>query len=335
MSTYQLCVLNYLKTFMDFLKILICTFFQTDSNLLIFHDVSVKGVFFEYKDNNILIVKMSIYNTVNHSNIHFTYFTNDAMAENSIGLGKRWEPHMTNFVQKMKDIFDIKNVIDVGANFGYNSIYFSKILGDDGKVFAFEPQLQNYELLVQNVKQNDITNIVCYNNACSHVNGEVELPLFELPLQEPTNMGDITPNYKYYKATKSYTTVKSVRLDNLNFPKIDLIKIDVQGWEINVIDGLQEILLKDKPVLIVEFEHFQLAKNDKTCQELADIIRNYGYYIYYLDYEYPSDHVCVHQDFLKEFDANFQDYISQHNEYNSINFNILHNVNKKIKIPFF
>ena len=84
--------------------------------------------------------------------------------------------------------------------------------------------------------------------------------------------------------------------------------------------------------MIVEFEHFQLVKNGKTFMDLADLIRKYGYYIYYLEYEYPSDHVCVHQDMLGEFNEKFRDMITDHHELNNINYNITFGIDKKIKI---
>jgi FkbM family methyltransferase len=277
---------------------------------------------------------MTIYNTVSYNGLQFTYFINDCLAQNSIGNSKSWEPHMTGFVEKMKEYFNIKNIIDVGANFGYNSLFFSKTVGSEGQIYSFEPQSQNYELLVQNINNNNITNIHAFNYACSDTETEVEIPVFALPLMSVTNMGDITPNFKQYSNVLGYSNVKSIRIDSMKLPKIDLIKIDVQGWETNVINGLHEILLRDKPTLIVEFEHFQLNKTGKTCSDLAQLIRNYGYYIYFLDFEYPSDHVCVHKDHLTEFNNKFQSHIFSHTDFNEINYNISLGIDKKIVISY-
>jgi hypothetical protein len=108
-----------------------------------------------------------------------------------------------------------------------------------------------------------------------------------------TNMGDFTPNQTF---GFNYTSVKTVLIDNMGFPQIDFIKIDVQGWEKKVLSGAINTLRNYKPVLIVEFENFQLEKTKTTCGELFQFIRDNNYHIFYLDYEYPSDHVCVHND---------------------------------------
>jgi hypothetical protein len=120
-------------------------------------------------------------------------------------------------------------------------------------------------------------------------------------------------------------------LDEYNFPcKIDLIKLDVQGWEKKVLSGAINLLKTHKPVLIVEFEYFQLSKTNTTCKELFDFIRAQDYYIFYLDYEYPSDHVCVHKDNLEDFRVKFKDHILPNTENNSVNNNLIYGVNEKI-----
>ena len=56
----------------------------------------------------------------------FKYFINDCMASNSIGLNKEWEPHITKFTQLYNSLYNIKNIIDIGANFGYHTLLFSR-----------------------------------------------------------------------------------------------------------------------------------------------------------------------------------------------------------------
>jgi FkbM family methyltransferase len=90
----------------------------------------------------------------------------------------------------MKKIF-----FDVGANFGYHSILFSKEVS--GKVFAFEPQIQNYNLLQKNLEQNNITNVVTYNLGCGDENCDIKMPVIEDSVNW-INMGDFTPNWSIY-----------------------------------------------------------------------------------------------------------------------------------------
>lgn len=269
---------------------------------------------------------------VESSGFQFEYFINDNLAKNSIGLNKPWESHITNFVKAYGQFKaqGIQNIIDVGANFGYHTLLFSREAR--GIVFGFEPQIQNYELLKINSQRNQIENVYTSNLACGDVECEVRLPIIEDSVN-PVNMGDFTPDTGF---TQNFSATKSIPLDKIQFPflpgldKIDLIKIDVQGWEKRVLMGAENLLKTHKPVLIVEFEHFQLRKTNTTCEELFTYIRSLGYHIFYLEYEYPSDHVCVHNDNLLEFRTGFQDRIMSHKQYNDINQNIYHWVNERI-----
>lgn len=264
--------------------------------------------------------------TTNILGINYEYFVNDWMASSSIGFQKEWEPHIRRIVQLYNLFFSTKNIIDIGANFGYHTLLFARECG--GCVYAFEPQIQNFKLLENNVKNNNVKNVVLYNYACGDHNCDVNMPVFNNVNRE-INMGDITPNMGFIN--DQFSTTKSVLLDEMDFPsKIDLIKIDVQGWEKKVLIGANQLLKTHKPLLIVEFEYFQLEKTNTTCKELFDYIREQNYYIFYLEYCYPSDHICVHKDNLKEFKDKFKNYIFPHTTNNDVNNNIINGVTEKI-----
>lgn len=127
----------------------------------------------------------------------------------------------------------------------------------------------------RNLKHNNIQNVITYNNACGNDIREIGMPVVT-DVTKPINMGDFTPNF-------------IVLLDNV----CSSYKIDVQGWEKYVLLGADNILKSYKPVLIVEFESFHLQKTNTSCKELFDFIKSKNYYIFYLEYEYPSDHVCA------------------------------------------
>jgi FkbM family methyltransferase len=258
--------------------------------------------------------------------IKYKYFSNDCMASNSIGSNQEWEPHITKITHFYNSLYHIKNIIDIGANFGYHTLLFSRECSEN--VYAFEPQIQNFELLESNVKNNEIKNIILYNYACGDIECEIKMPIF-VDCNYKINMGDITPNIDC--VNNNFSITKSIILDENHFSsKIDLIKIDVQGWEKKVLIGATHLLKKHKPILIVEFEHFQLIKTNTTCKELFDFIREQDYYIFYLEYSYPSDHICVHNDNLEDFRLKFVNHIFPHTDNNNINENLIHGVYEKI-----
>ena len=143
-------------------------------------------------------------------------------------------------------------------------------------------------------------------------------------------MGDITPNVNIHD---NFSISKSIILDEYNFSnKIDLIKLDVQGWEKKVLIGSKTLLKTHNPILIVEFEYFQLEKTNTCCKELFDLIREHDYYIFYLEYVYPCDHICVHNDNLIDFRFKFKDYIFRHNLNNNLNNNVINGVTEKVVV---
>jgi len=276
-------------------------------------------------DKNLMCINMQKTIVDNFFGFKYTYFINDCMASTSIGINKEWEPHIKKFTHLYNILYNITNIIDIGANFGYHTLIFSRECS--ANVYAFEPQIQNFQLLQDNVKNNNINNIILYNYACGDYNCEIKMPIYNI--NNNINMGDITPNIDCIN--NKFSITQSVLLDEIDFPsKIDLIKIDVQGWEKKVLIGADKLLKIHKPVLIVEFEDFQLIKTNTTCKELFDYIREQDYYIFYLEYCYPSDHVCIHNENLKDFRIKFKNYIFPHIESNNINYNLLNGVNEKI-----
>jgi len=259
--------------------------------------------------------------------LRYKYFINDWLASSSVGMKKEWESHIRKFTQLYNSLFNIKNIIDIGANFGYHTLLFSQMCSEN--VYAFEPQPQSFKLLEDNLEINKIKNVISYNYACGDENCDIKMPLFT-NTDKKINMGDITPNLSY---VGSSTITKSIILDEFNFSsKINLIKLDVQGWEKKVLMGATTLLKIHKPVLIVEFEYFQLKKTNTTCKELFDFIREQNYYIFYLEYLYPCDHVCVHKDNLREFRLKFENNIFPHTENNGLNNNLINGVNEKIVV---
>ena len=132
--------------------------------------------------------------------------------------------------------------IDVGAHVGNHSIYFSHVLGL--KTFAFEPNPVTFGHLQANVRNNGLTELCQVRNAAvGSVAGHVRaVPGYE------GNSGMATVEDDPSGA------VPLVRLDDevLDEPRIDLIKIDVEGWELDVLKGADRTLARHRPLLYIE-----------------------------------------------------------------------------------
>lgn len=141
-------------------------------------------------------------------------------------------------------------VIDVGANYGDTAIWWSKTYGS--KVIAFEPLIDVYRELNENIKLNN-ADVVAYNVAVG--NGE------EIKGNTSGNMFSLGGD----------TKVKTVKLDDYSFDKVDLLKIDVEGFEFEVLQGAKNMISKYEPKIILETHSKNLRK---ACH---DFLSSKGY----------------------------------------------------------
>ena len=164
-------------------------------------------------------------------------------SKDSLSLSIRgiFEPLETELVQReVKQGF---HVIDIGANIGYYTLIFAKLVGKDGVVFAFEPDPDNFELLKKNVEMNGYENVILENKAVSNVNGKVKLYLSD------DNKGD----HRLYDSHDGHPAieVESVCLDDYfkdYNERIDFVKMDIQGSEWQALQGMSDLLKRNKSV---------------------------------------------------------------------------------------
>jgi FkbM family methyltransferase len=149
-------------------------------------------------------------------------------------------------------------VVEVGAHIGYLTQYFSGLVGRSGQVFAFEPGEENLRYLRKNVAH--CSNVTLSDNAVSDQNGEAIFFVEELSGQNNSllkNFETLTKNIENSgQKTEIYEQkVVTVTLDhftNLNRILPQFIKIDVEGAEKLVVDGMKCLLLKCKPTIMIE-----------------------------------------------------------------------------------
>jgi len=169
---------------------------------------------------------------------------------------------LSDIVQNIHDpIF-----IDVGANVGQHSLYMSKYCRE---VHAFEPYKRVSRLLEEKIRLNKVQNITIHKLGLN--DNDAELQFFE---PEAHNTG--TGSFLLDQASKSKSSLMlrvvngDAYLESLKLPKIDLIKIDVEGFERNVICGLSNSLYRFRPIVVMEFsESTQRVFKDLNALMLA------------------------------------------------------------------
>ena len=174
-------------------------------------------------------------------------------------------------------------VIDVGANIGYYTLIFAQLVGSSGKVFAFEPEPKNFEILKKNIEINNYQNIVAEQKIVSDKSGIVKLFIAE--------HGIVGHRINQQKSSQKFIEVESIILDNyikkLNLDnKINFIKIDVEGSEPKVLEGAKEIMQKSNQLKIfTEFNREAVKKYSVEPKEMIDLLYRNGFKIYLPNYK--------------------------------------------------
>jgi FkbM family methyltransferase len=194
---------------------------------------------------------------------------------NEYSITGRKEKHFREIeIMELISSYKLKNsMIDCGANYGNHTVYFASNT-ELQKIFSFEPMPEIYPMLLKNVKDNKIEHKVeCFNYAVGNKEKELNL-ISEIPETQgafwfwykdekathPKDMG----YYEHRKGTNKTIIVKSIRIDDFlkTDDKIDFMKIDVEGMELEVLKGAAKLIDTHRPLLYVE-----VCKGTKNLME--------------------------------------------------------------------
>jgi FkbM family methyltransferase len=147
-----------------------------------------------------------------------------------------------------------QTILDVGANVGYTTRFFAKQVGRSGRIHAFEPNPLIFPLLQKNVAR--FQNVEVYNLGLSTADGEI--PLFLAGNNH--FVGGFSPDYAVrqlaYGTKKSPDSVSAQVVQGDGFlrargiERLDVVKIDVEGWELRVLSGLESIVSRSRTLVI-------------------------------------------------------------------------------------
>ncbi|MDQ4073334.1 MAG: FkbM family methyltransferase [Thermoproteota archaeon] len=190
-----------------------------------------------------------------------------------------------------------ETVVDVGAHIGRYTIISSNHVGNEGKVIAIEANPLVFEMLNKNVKLNQMTNVICIN--CAVFSEQTKINLF-LPGETDGNNRDTIYNTIMKERARNeqkYVVVKANTLDNIlreqgvGENSVNWIKIDVEGAELDVLKGAQNILSKSQRIsLLVEIHNLGNGKN--FYKPITDLLGAYNFKIEFeKTYESGERHV--------------------------------------------
>jgi len=225
--------------------------------------------------NKLKKFKKPIYKLIKYKNISFFILIKKKNfgIDTSIYMNNIYEEDIMDLFYKYIKKEDV--VFDIGANIGYHSLFISKIVGDKGKVYSFEPIKNLTEQLEKSINKNNITNININNIAVGNSNYETDIYLNE------ENIGGSSLVNKSFK-NKEKIIVK--KLDGIYFNKIkklNFVKIDVEGFEYEVLLGMEKLINKFKPKIILEYSPILYKNNDDL--NIINFLKKIGYKLYDID----------------------------------------------------
>jgi len=169
-------------------------------------------------------------------------------------------------------------VIDVGAHAGYYTLIAARAVGDKGRVFAFEPEPSNYKLICKNIQLNNYRNVIPVQKAVTNITGPMKLFL-----AEDTGGHSIVSDNPRQRAI----LVDSTTLDDFfaaRVQPIHIIKIDVEGAENTVLQGMSRLIAANPELKIfTEFWPEGLKRAGHLPTEYFKRLTNYGFSIYLID----------------------------------------------------
>lgn len=176
-------------------------------------------------------------------------------------------------------------VYDVGSNVGFMTLVVCRLVGPEGYVYAFEPDTDNAAVIRHNLAQNAITNALVVCRAVGARTGPSELQLAEYSGGHAAEGSEPPPDFV------SRVPVEMVTLDDFAATSgvlpPDVVKIDVEGGELGVLEGMVATLRNHAPTLLVEFDGPTPASHDARLESASAFLADRGYELERLPDAYP------------------------------------------------
>lgn len=191
-------------------------------------------------------------------------------------LHQKYEPYMAQALRA--DLHPGGVFLDVGSHFGLWSVYAARIVGRTGKVFAFEPS-PAFAVLRENAALNSPTQ--AFNMGVGAQDGEATF-FDQGAASSGSFVNEVTRINEKFQSTVPIAgnKVKIRTLDTLVAElgvRPDLIKVDVEGFEFEVVRGAENVLRDIRPVILIEIHPWQLKLSGSSDQALIIFLESKGY----------------------------------------------------------
>ena len=190
---------------------------------------------------------------------------------------RRYEPHLTRFFER--HVRPGMTVVDVGANVGYYTMLAAGLVGETGRVLAFEPNSENCRLILLSLHRNGLGNVALHPLGLSDKAGSA---YFSTHLG---SNGGFLPSAEATLMDPNCVVVPTMKLDDLTVStRVDLMKLDTEGAEGLILAGAQGLLERDRPIVTSEFSVEMLGRvSGVTGRAYLEIFRSLGYRTFLID----------------------------------------------------
>lgn len=169
-------------------------------------------------------------------------------------------------------------VLDIGANIGYYALIEAQAIGKTGKIYAIEPALENIKMLQKNIELNNLkTKIDLHHLAVSNKVGKAKLYI-----SSKSNLNTlIKPSKNTNKLLlldKGVADINTVTVDSfIKNNKLDFIRMDVEGFEVEIFKGMKNTLKRNKVMILFEAHPFLYKNPKKTVKKYLVEMNKLGY----------------------------------------------------------
>ena len=205
-----------------------------------------------------------------------------------LALGTYEVPIQNIFTQHLKagDVF-----YDIGANVGFFSIIAAKLVGETGKIYAFEPGRENAMSIAHNAALNNFDSIEVIEKAVSDTSGEGQLLLAKYSGGHALATADAPPDLA------GEVTVELVSIDDLvaqnKIAPPNFVKVDVEGAELDVLKGMTQTIKTYRPKVIYEIDDGDRTAYEQKYHDLASFFRSLNYQVTQTENSYDTIDWCV------------------------------------------
>jgi FkbM family methyltransferase len=190
--------------------------------------------------------------------------------------------------------------VDVGANAGYFSLLAARLVGSEGHVFSYEPVPTTARQLRANIDRNLFRHCDVTEAAISNATGTCQIHV------GPRDHTGVSSLREVADSTGTVTVpLTTLDVSLADVPQVDLVKIDVEGAECHVLEGMHDVLHRCRPDIILEVTQEFLATLGRPMQAIEDVLAPFGYRAHVIDDNGPRPLTSLAEHGSSQFNAYF------------------------------